>query len=174
MLAVGTWWSARDGTCIGQKLNLVSSAGLKQIVVGPGAIISQSADSGRIAVLRSEEAWPMYGQSMALGTPVTVGIYSTSEGCSSRRSLQAQAEEIALTGDRLVVLTETNTLEVYNWKTGTLVHTWPTAVTGRDRAGHLAAYGQLAVYRVDPRSAAAQTLHVMRLNTGKERRPRDR
>ena len=167
VLAVGTWWSARDGTCIGQKLNLVSSAGLKQIVVGPGAIISQSADSGRIAVLRSEEAWPMYGQSTALGTPVTVGIYSTS-GALLKEIAPGSAEEIALTGDRLVVLTETNTLEVYNWKTGTLVHTWPTAATGRARAGHLAAYGQLAVYRVDPRSAAARTLHVMRLTTGKD------
>ena len=167
VLAVGTWWSARDGTCTGQKLNLVSSGGLKQIVVGPGAIISQSADSGRIAVLRSEEAWPMYGQSTALETPVTVGIYSTS-GALLKEIAPGSAEEIALTGDRLVVLTETNTLEVYNWKTGALVHTWPTAVTGRDRAGHLAAYGQLAVYRVDPRSAAAPTLHVMRLTTGKD------
>jgi hypothetical protein len=167
VLAVGTWWSARDGTCTGQKLNLVSSAGLKQIVVGPGAIISQSADSGRIAVLRSEKAWPMYGQTSALETPVTVGVYSTG-GALLKEIAPASAEEIALTGDRLVVLTETNTLEVYNWKTGTLVHTWPIAAAGRSRAGHLAAYGQLAVYSIDPRSAAARKLHAMRLTTGKD------
>jgi hypothetical protein len=167
-LAVGTWWSPGDGTCTGQKLNLVSSNGLKQIVVGPGAIIAQSVDSGRIAVLRSEEAWPVYGQATALETSATVGIYSAS-GQLLQEITPSSAEQIALSGDRLVVLTQARTLEVYNWKSATLVHTWPAVATARPlhQLRSLAVYGQLAVYSTYS-YGSNRKLHVLHLTTGKD------
>ena len=168
LLAISTWWSDGNGACTGQTLSLVSSAGLKQIVTGPGAIISQSADSGRIAVLRSEEAWPIYGQATALETAVTVGIYSAS-GKLLRELTPSSAEQIALSGDRLVVLTQARTLEVYDWKSGTLVHTWPAVATARPlhQLRSLAVYGQLAVYSTYS-YGSNRKLHVLRLTTGKD------
>jgi hypothetical protein len=161
-LAVSTWWSGRDGTCTAQKLSLITPTGLRQIVTGPGAIVAASTDGGHIAVLRSEEAWPGYAP-----TPIpTVGIYSTS-GKLLREIAPSSADEVALSGKQLVVLTETKTLEVYDWTTGTLLHTWPVATdTPNLRPGHLATFGQIAVYSVG--YSAARRLHVMRLTTGKD------
>jgi len=163
-LAVSTWWSKGDGTCTAERLSLVTPTGLRQIAKGPGAIMAASADAGHIAVLRSSEAWPQYGPTPA----VTVGIYSTS-GKLLREIAPRTADEVALSGKQLVVLTETKTLEVYDWTTGTLLHTWPVAVsTPALKPGHLAVSGQLAVYSVDPRRSAARKLHVVRLTTGKD------
>jgi hypothetical protein len=163
-LAVSTWWSAGDGSCTGQKLSLVSASGLRKIATGPGAIIAASANSGHIAVLRSEEAWPAYAPTPA----VSVGIYSTS-GSLLREITPSSADEVALSGNELVVLTETKTLEVYDWTTGSLLHTWPVAVsTPRLHPGHLAVSGQIAVYSVDPRFSSPRKLHVLRLTRGKD------
>lgn len=159
-LAVSSWWSRSDGTCTAQRLSLVTPTGLKQIATGPGAIMAASADGGHIAVLRSEEAWPQYGPSPA----VTVGIYSTS-GKLLREITPTSADEVALSGGQLVVLTETKTLEVYNWTTGKLVHTWPVATTLPRQAGHLAVADQLAVYAGGP---GIRKVHLIRLTTGKD------
>ena len=163
-LAVSTWWSRGDGTCVAQRLSLVTPTGLKQIATGPGAIMAASADGGHIAVLRSEEAWPQFGPTPA----PTVGIYSTS-GKLLREITPSSPDEVALSGKQLVVLTETKTLEVYDWTTGKLLKTLPIAVsTPRLKPGHLAASGQVAVYSVDPRSAGPRKLHVVGLTTGKD------
>jgi hypothetical protein len=164
VLAVSTWWS-RGLVCTAQRLSLVTPIGLKQIVTGPGAIRAASADAGRIAVLRNPEAWPYYGAP----TPApTVGIY-TSAGRLLREITPSSAEEVALSGDRLVVLTEQKTLEVYAWRSGKLVHTWPVARTSRRlEAGHLSVYGNLATYSVDPRQAWTRAVHVLQLTTGKD------
>ncbi len=159
-LAVSSWWSRSDGTCTAQRLSLVTPTGLRQIATGPGAIMAASADGGHIAVLRSEEAWPQYGPTPA----VTVGIYSTS-GKLLREITPTSADEVALSGGQLVVLTQTKTLEVYDWTTGKLVHTWPVATTLPRQAGHLAVAGQLAVYAGGP---GIRTVHLIRLTTGKD------
>ena len=126
--------------------------------------MAASADAGRIAVLRSSAAWPYEWSQTG---PVSIGIYSSSGKLLSELK-PSSAKEIALTGDRLVVLTEAKTLQVYAWKTGTLTKTWKV-VTGTPRlqAGHLAAYGTLATYSVDPRSSDARSVHVLSLTTGK-------
>jgi len=167
-LAVSTWWSARDGTCVGQRLNLITSKGLAQIGVGPGVIMSESADGGRIAVLRSEDAWPLYGATAALEAPATVGVYAAN-GTLLRQLTPSSAEAIALSGDTLVVLTQTRTFEVYKWKSGALVHTWPVVASARPlhQVSHVAGYGQLAVYSTYY-SGSTRKLHVLRLTTGKD------
>ena len=165
VLAVSTWWS-HGLVCTAQTLSLVTPTGLKQIVTGPGAIMAASADAGRIAVLRNPEAWPYYGAPPTAAP--TVGIYS-SAGKLLREITPSSAEEVGLSGDRLVVLTERKTLEVYAWKTGELVHTWPIAkATPTLKAGHLSVYGNLATYSVDPRQAWTRAVHVLQLTTGKD------
>lgn len=167
-LAVGTWWSARDGTCTGQRLNLITPTGLSTIAVGPGAIMSESSDSGRIAVLRSQDTWPIFGSAAGLESRATVGIYSTS-GKLLRELTPSPGEAIALSGDRLVVLTQARTLEVYSWKSGALVQTWPVIASARPlhQVSHVAVYGQLAVYSTYS-AGSTRKLHVLRLTTGKD------
>jgi hypothetical protein len=166
VLAVSTWTS-NGPDCTAQRLSVVTPAGLRQIVSGPGAIVAASADGGRIAVLRSQEAWRTYAAAPPIPA-ASVGIYSAS-GKLLREIVPSSAEEIALSGGRLVVLTEAKTLEVYDRQTGALVHAWPIAAsTPKLQAGHLAVYGRLAVYSVDPRYSAARRLHVLNLTTGKD------
>jgi hypothetical protein len=168
VLAVSRWHSS-TGTCTGERLSLITPTGLRQIVTGPGAIMAESGDAGRIAVLRSEDAWPWNtNNSPPVVAPATVGIYSAT-GKLLREITPSSAKEVALSGDWLTVLTNTKTLEVYNRKTGNLVHTWPVAkATPNLQAGHLATYGELGVYSVDPRRSAARQLHVVQLRTGKD------
>lgn len=162
-LAVSTWWS-HGLVCTAQRLSLVTPTGLQQIVTGPGAIRSASTSGGRIAVLRNPEVWPY---SAGPPTPaVTVGIYSSS-GALLREIAPSSAREVALTGDRLVVLTEQETLEVYDWRSGTLLHTWRVLKeTPRVVTGQLAAYGSLATYAISVRGSV-RSVQVISLETGK-------
>ena len=169
VLAVSRWWTADDGSCSGQRLLLITPSGLRQIATGAGSVMAMSADGGRIAVLRSYDAWPnYYGIEPTSTEPVSVGIY-TSTGKLLREVFPSSAKEVALSGEQLVVLTEAKTLLVYAWRTGTLVHSWPVATTTPTlQAGHLAAYGQLATYSVDPRRSWTRAVHVLQLTTGKD------
>ena len=70
-------------------------------------------------------------------------------------------------GGRLVVLTKTKTLEVYDSRTGTLQHSW--SIKTRHpylQVGHLQAYGRIALFSVDPRYGN-RDLRILDLKTGK-------
>ena len=169
ILAVSTWKSA-DTVSSGERLRLVTPSGLRTIATGAGTTVAESADAGHIAVVRSTVAWP----ADEVGPPTTaptVGIYSAKGKLLREIALNSAAIEVALSGNRLVVLTKTfgqtggvmSTLEVYDWTTGTLVQTWPVAVTGSwGGILHLVAYGGLAVVE------EAQTVHVVEVATGKD------
>lgn len=171
VLAVSTWKSD-DATTSKEKLSLVTSTGLRSIVTGPGAIVAQSVSDGHIAVLRSLAAWPADEPSTPSSEP-SVGIYSTGGkllraivldtpvtppptcgDCVSYGSTMFNS--LALSGNRLVVLTQTNPetgssgyttkLEIYDWTTGALLHTWPIVLRpwAANVAPALAAHGRLA------------------------------
>lgn len=153
ILAVSRWteiplpdWSGTTITNAG--LNSIGKTGLRQIVAGEQGIVSQSADADRVAVLRADG---------------TVGIYSTA-GALLRRVIPTSAQEIALGGGRLVVLTKAKTLETYGSETGLLRESWPIRTEGS--VGHLQAYGRIALLSVDPRYWA-RDLRVLDLKTGK-------
>lgn len=166
VLAVSSW-KANGAVSTVEQLSLVTPTRLRAIVTGPDAIVSESADGGRIAVLTP-------------GSPPTVGIYSAGGKLLHQVIPAGNVAEIALSGNRLVVLPRPDwspvtglsggkTLEVYDWTTGALVHTWPVAASTPNRLpGHLAVYRRLAVYAVDPRFAAPRTLHLLDLTTGKD------
>lgn len=166
LLAVSTWTT--DGSQFtGQRLSLITPSGLRTIASGPDTVVSESADAGHIAVLRSTAAWPSPDGVSPATTVATVGIYSAS-GALLREIVPSSASQIALSGNELVVLTETKTLEVYDWTTGTLLHTWPVATSTPNRVpGHLAVFGHLAVYAVDP-YYFAHKLHLVNLTTGRD------
>jgi hypothetical protein len=188
VLAVSTWKSDRASTS-NAKLSRITPTGLRPIVTGPGAIVAQSANRGHIAVLRSIAAWPADEPSTPTTQP-TVGVYSVRGKLLRKIVLSTPippppscgdcvgyastiVNSVALSGDRLVVLTETNPwlpssrwttkLEVYDWKTGSLLQTWPLAFNpyAGNAAAPLAAYGRFA-------AVVGKRVHVVDLTTGEE------
>jgi hypothetical protein len=180
VLAVSTWQS--NGTVSSdERLSLITPTGLRTIVTGPGAIVAAAVNGGHIAVLRSTAAWPAWEPATPTTEP-TVGIYSTEGTLLREIALTDQIpppytnmcctidNSIALSGDRLVVLTETatphvkwtTTLQVYNWRTGTLVRTWPLACCRPWTLSvtPLAVYGRLAAIE------GASLLNLVDLTTG--------
>lgn len=168
VLAVSTWKSS-DSVPSQQRLSLVTPTGLHSIVTGEGAIVAASANSGHIAVFNSTQAWPADEVSPTTTTP-SVDIYSSGGSLLGRVALGSSAVGLALSGDEIVVLTETMpqpgslaaALQVYDWKTGTLVHTWPVAVGHVPPVERIAVYGQLAAVEGSSR------LHLVDLKTGKD------
>jgi hypothetical protein len=177
ILAVSTW-KASDSVPTHERLNLVTPTGLRTIVTGRGAIVATSASDGRIAVLRSTGAWPPLGD-VGPATPApTVGVYSAAGSLLGKVPLSIPPLDacgyshttirVALDGDQLVVLKQTilqpgslqSTVEVYDWKTGTLEHTWPISV-GHSPGGSVAAYGQIAAVQ------SVSKLLLLNLSTGK-------
>jgi hypothetical protein len=167
LLAVSTW-SSNDSMAAHERLNLVTPTGLHAVATGPGTTVARSANDGHIAVLRSTLAWPADDVSPATSEP-SVGIYSSSGSLLDEVALDPSASDIALSGNELVVLTETipqpgsltATLQVYDWRTGTLVHTWPIAL-GHQGGARLAVHGRLAT--VDGPSR----VRLVDLTTGRE------
>jgi hypothetical protein len=172
-LAVSSWNSNNS-----ERLSLIGPTGLRTIATGPGAIVSQSADGGHIAVLRSTDAWPAYQGPVEQSSPM-VGVYSTKGTLLGQVALNVPLPtcgssytiiRIALSGNQLDVLrldipqagSLTTTVEVYNWTTGALVHTWPLALNhGSPIADQLAVHGRVAVIEGD-----AFKLRLLDLTTG--------
>jgi hypothetical protein len=183
VLSVSTWRS-NDSTTAHERLRLITPTGLRTIATGPGAIVSQSADRGHIAVLRSTDAWPVYYGPPEQGTPI-LGVYSTggrllheltlnvpppSQACGSPYT---DILGTALSGNQLVVLRldvpqtgpATKKFEVYDWTTGALVHTWAMP----RQACNFALSGSHAVYSAGcGYLGGTQKLHLLDLATGKD------
>jgi len=163
VLAVSRWKA--DGTSPteskDERLDLIGPTKLRTIASGPGVIVSQSTNSGHIAVLRSTEAWPPYYQGPLKQSTPMVGIYSSGGALLGEVALAPVQSDsclgqslglirIALSGNRLVVLrvefpqpgSSTATVTVYDWTTGALVNTWPLAAP---RANGVLVSGRIAV-----------------------------
>jgi hypothetical protein len=135
------------------RLSLIMPTGaLHRIASGDKAIIAASGDKGRIAVLRPDGS---------------VGVYSAT-GTLLRQITPSSAQELAYGGGRLVVLTKTKTLEVYDARSGARLHAWPVQTKAAYlQAWNLRAYGRIGVYFVDTRSLD-QRMHLVNLATGEE------
>jgi hypothetical protein len=188
VLAVSTWKSDRGSTS-NAKLSRITPTGLRTIVTGPGAVVAQSANGGHIAVLRSIAAWPADEPSTPTTQP-SVGVYSTRGKLLREIVLSTPIppppscgdcvgypstifNSVALSGDRLVVLTETNPwtgpstwttkIELYDWTSGALLQSWPLAFKpyANNAAAPLAVHGRFA-------AVVGKRVHVIDLTTGKE------
>jgi hypothetical protein len=124
---------------------------LRMIASGEQSIVSASSDASRMAVLRPDDS---------------VGIYSAT-GVLLRQIRPSSAKEIAYGGGRLAVLTDTKTLEVYDSRSGKLLHTWPIH-TKRSylQAGKLSAYGRIGLRRLAHQGDAAHPLGRPRQRQG--------
>jgi len=158
LLAVSRWGtkptSDESGLTIANaRLSLIGAkrGQLHVIASGEPSIVSRAVDARRVAVLRQDGS---------------VGIYSAG-GALLRQISPSSAREIAMGGGRLVVLTQTKTLEVYDPRTGKLVHGWPIKTKRAYlQVGHLQAFGRLALFSVDPRYSS-RNLRILDLNTGR-------
>jgi hypothetical protein len=149
LLAVNRWSTDAKGMVKRSELDLVGANGLRRMVLGAKAIFAQSADSGRIAVLRADG---------------TVGIYDAS-GKPLMEVAPKSAREVALRGKDLLVLTKTRTLEIYDSRSGAYRRSWPV----RAGAATLDAYAGLAAYADHPKFSGQRfRVHVLQLTTGKD------
>jgi hypothetical protein len=170
VLAVSTW-SWNDTVSTRQRLDLVTANGLRPIHTGTGTIVAVAADGGQIAVFRSTAAWPQgpadWSPPPETAVP-TVGVYSAG-GALLGEVAPSAPSEVALRGDRLIVLTRTHTVDVYDWKTGALARTWPVAASGLPQ--DLAVYGRLAVYALAVGCRGGSVclqLHLLDLTSGSD------
>jgi hypothetical protein len=138
-LVVNHWATDSHGELTTASLERVAER-VSDIAQGTATMTARSTDGRQLAVLRSDG---------------TVGIYST-RAQLRRTVVPSSAQEVALRGDYLVVLTKASVLEVYNSHSGRRLHTWRAA-----GAVHLDISSGLAAYR------AGRTVHVVRLTTGK-------
>jgi hypothetical protein len=163
-LAVSTWKS-EGTTATDQQLSLVTGSGLEPLAGGTGSIVSEAVDSGHIADL-SSSPWT---------SPPEVSIYSTGGNPLNGFAVD-DAKEVALTGNLLAVLTPSPTpaIEIYDWTTGALQHTWPaqgasTETSGPHQVAHVEAYGGLVLYSVyNGYIGSSETLHLLDPSTGKD------
>lgn len=179
ILAVSSWRASGAATTGGARLSLITPTALRQIASGPGAVVSQAAGGGHIAVLRSTDAWPAYQGPPEFGSPL-VGIYSNTGALLREVALDVAPPSlcgypntfirIALSGDRLVVLrldepeagSLTAEVEIYDWRKGVLLDTWPLALSHvAPISDRLIASGRLAVVE------GAFKLRLVDLDTGK-------
>jgi hypothetical protein len=165
VLAVSTWKAnGHLSTTSSERLNLITAKGLRAIGTGVSTIVSASADSGHIAVL---PLWTLTDPATCGASPPTsIALYGT-DGKLIREIETGPAGAIELSGNLLVVRTATTppVFKVYNWKTGTVLHTWPVARWPVD----FAVAGQFAVYSVDTFSVGRpQKLHLLSLATGED------
>ena len=144
LLAVNRWATDATGTVTRVGLSLIGAYNLRRIATDSSTMLAQSADAGRIAVLRSDGSVGLYSAAGSLLWTVT----------------PSSAQQVAVQGNYLVVLTKTRTLAVYNSRTGSLLKTLP--VRGRSPQ-NLDVQANVAVYTV------GRELHVVHLKTGKDR-----
>ncbi len=160
-ITYATWTLAADGNVTESALWRISGSKATQIASGSGAVVSASADRGRIALLRTDGTLAIYaGDGSLLNTIAGAGRAGVE--CSYGCGLPGEA--VALTSRLVAVLTEARvnrqagSIEVYDRTSGELLHTWPAA----GYAWQFDAYGGIAVY------VRGARLHALDLKTGKD------
>ena len=148
-LAVNRWSTDKSDNVTSARLQRIGT-GLRTIVSGAGSMDAVSTDGKQVAVLRADGS---------------VGLYSTA-GKLLRVVTPSTAKEAAVRGDYLVVLTKTNTLEVFNSHSGKRLHVWRVA----KRAAFLDVSSKMAAYAAPLAGGRLpHAVHVLRLPTGKDR-----
>ena len=146
VIAVSTWTTRAPTTAVSNAaLRLVGTSRLKTIVSGPGAIVAESLDGGRIAVVRSMALWPSNSRAERRGLAAPASTRRAAS-CSFEVN-RGTAKEAALDGDRLAILTTRNTLEPLPRENGAFIWSWPVPL----RAAHLDLEGGIAIYSAYPR-----------------------
>jgi hypothetical protein len=162
LLAVNRETTDANGDVTTSELDVIGPKRLHRIVSGPRSNYAMAADSGRIAVLRDDETVGIYGAAGKLLLEVRPSSVLDGENFDGN--------VVALQGDRLLVLTATRRLEVYDSRSGALVHSWPVrsgATNLAERAG-VGVYAECPGYPVSDCAAYTYKVHAVGLATGKD------
>jgi hypothetical protein len=141
-IAVNRFTTDASGTITQASLQRLDT-GLTTLVLGKPSLYAASLDLGRVAVLRPDQKVAIYD---AATKQLLLTIAPTS------------AKEVALRKDYAVVLTRTNTVEVYDSHTGLLLRRWPVAAG----ASRLDVHSGIAAY------AVGRTVFAIRLADGRD------
>lgn len=166
VLAVSRWTTSHDGSTLAGGLDLITARGLRRIIAGSDGIVAAESDATHIAVLHP--SGPFHDS--FIYKPSEVAIYSTSGKLLKRLrpvgidlNGGTKMAEVALQGDDLAVLTPQTRLELYNWRTGAMLHSWRVPGAARQ----LDVQGQVATYIVAS-VGKRQSIHVLGLRSGKD------
>jgi hypothetical protein len=146
-LAVNRWTTVTAGAIAGAGLDAIGNTSLRRIASGAGTLYAQATDGVRVAALRSDG---------------TIAIFSTS-GKLLKTIAAPGTQRLALHGIYVVALTKTRKLDVYDSRTGRLLHEW--TARGPRTAGpqNLDVEANTAIY------TAGRELHVLQVRSGKDR-----
>lgn len=148
-LAVDHWATNASGEVTTSRLQRVA-ARLENLAEGAGTRVARSTDSRQVAVLRDDGV---------------VALYS-SRGALLRTVSPHLAAEIAVRGDYLAVLTNDDTLEVYNSHSGRHLRRWRVAHGARS----LDVSNGIATYAAPlPGGGYSRVVHVRWLKSGRDR-----
>jgi hypothetical protein len=148
-LVLNRWSTGRSGSVTSSRLDSIGNR-LRKVTADRGSMDAVSTDGRRVAVVRQDG---------------TVALYSMG-GRRLLRVVSPSAAEAALSGDDLVVLTGTGTLEVRNSHSGRLLHSWQLAAGAR----FVDVCRGLASYAAPLRGGyEAHAVHVIRLSSGKDK-----
>ena len=148
-LAVDHWATNAGGEVTTVRLRRVGTR-LADLAQGPGTMLAKSTDGKQVAVLRSDGV---------------VGLYS-SHGALLRTVSPHLPTSVAVRGDFLGVLTDDDTLVVYNSHSGRRVRTWRAA----HKASSLDISNGIATYAAPlPGGGYSRAVHVRWLKSGRDR-----
>jgi hypothetical protein len=160
-ITYATWSMDATGAVADSALWHVSGSKATKIASDSGAVVSASADRGRIALLRTDGTLAVYASDGSLLNTIA-GAGRAGVECSYGCGVPGEA--VALTSKLAAVLTESRvnrqagSIKVYDRTSGALLHTWPAA----GYSWQFDAYGGIAVYVKGAR------VHALDLKTGKD------
>jgi hypothetical protein len=144
VIALNRWTTDSQGNVTSAGLDVLNGTKLKAIATGTPTVRAVSSDEGREAVLHSDES---------------VAVYSHS-GDVLMTLPPASAQEAALGGNNLVVVTKTRQLQVYDVRSGSLKKTLSTQGRGLH---NLDVQGNIAIY------TTGKSVRAANLSSGKTR-----
>ena len=148
-LGVDHWATDTNGAVNSARLQRIG-ARLGDLAQGADTMLAQSTDGRLIAVLRSDG---------------TVGLYSI-RGVLLRSVTPHLATDVAVRGDYVAVLTDDDTLVVYNSHSGRRLRSWRVA----HKASSLDLSNGIATYAAPlPGGGYSRAVHVRWLKTGRDR-----
>lgn len=147
LIALNTWTTDDTGAVTDGVLDELSGTTLTPVATGLRTVEAVSADHGRIAALQPSSDINVYSSGGKLIEAVSTGGSQT----------------VALSGNRLVVLTRRRQLEIFNLRTGMLGKTFAVHGSVKQPPRDLDAQGNVAIYATGP------SLHAVNLSSGKDR-----
>lgn len=143
-IALNRWTTDTQGQMTSAGLYDLEGTQTRQVASGAETVTAVSADAGREAVLHSDESVAVYSKSGAVLMTLPA----------------ASAQEAALSGKKLVVVTRTRQLQIYDTGTGSLEKTLSTKGRGLH---NLDVQGNIAIY------TTGKLLRAVNLSSGKTR-----